>query len=126
MFYSPATLSPILRHVDIKLQAFIQVEGQCSLAHTLFGLTLALVLGLALIYPLQLCKVIIDVFLNKSIAAASSFDESLYMWFVTLSSQISFESQLGLPLRFGGWHLVEIWLRLGFKLSGHGRLIVDL
>ena len=83
MYHSPAALGLVLRKVDIELEAFFDVEGQCSLAHSFLGLALALILGLALICSLQLHKVVVNVRLKESFALASSFDERFNMRLVT-------------------------------------------
>ena len=48
------------------------------------------------------------------------------MRLVTLCCRFWFEIELSLPLRFSGWHLIEIWLQVGFRLYGLGRLVVVL
>ena len=125
-FNLPGALRCILLEVDIELEALFEVEGQCSLAHCLLGLALALILGLALICSVYPREVFVYVLLREELAIGFSFDELLDMWHVSLCSHTSFESQLCFPHRLGGWYLIEHWLRRGFILYGHGWLARDL
>ena len=64
IYYSPGALRFILREVDIKLKEFFEIEGQCTLAHSLCCLALALILGLALICLIDRSEVVVYVWLS--------------------------------------------------------------
>ena len=114
--------SLILREIDIEPEVFFEVEDQCILAHYLRGLAVALTLGLTIICSLKHSEVIVYVRLNECLAAAPGFDERFDMPPIVLHGRIALEGELGLPFRFSGWFLIEVWLRLGLILCGHRRL----
>ena len=64
IYYSPGALRFILREVDVKLKEFFEIEGQCTLAHSLCCLALALILGLALICLIDRSEVVVYVRLS--------------------------------------------------------------
>ena len=72
----PGAFDFVFGEVDTEPEVFFEVEGQCSLTHLLFGLALALILGLTLICSLNLREVVVDVRLNESRAAAPGANES--------------------------------------------------
>ena len=80
----PGAFSLILGEVDIELEAFFDVESQCSLTHLLLGLAIALLLGLTIICSLDLREVVVYIGLYENLALAPSFDECHDMRLVTL------------------------------------------
>ena len=82
IYYSPGALGFILREVDIKLKEFFEIEGQCTLAHSLCCLALALILGLALICFVNPREVLVYVRLREELVVAFCFDERFDMWLV--------------------------------------------
>ena len=59
IYYSPDAFRFILLEVQIELEAFFYIESQCGLAHSLFCLALALILGLALICLINCSEVVV-------------------------------------------------------------------